>query len=970
MKHLITLRGGVRASRRTALFCAWWIVMTASDASAQGAPVHLTVESVSSPLALDTAVPRFSWQMSDDRRGARQTAWRVRVTSNQTVLWDSGRVESDQSVLVEYGGAPLAPLTRTSWQVRIWDGEGEASPWSESASFETGLLDAADWEAKWIGASDNPPVETPELERWIEATAVTANHLWVQQEKPADEAAGREVARKLLRELRPAPMFRKSFQLERPVRQARLYLCGLGYHETWINGEPASDRCLDPRVAEHDRRGLYVALDVTPRLKQGDNTLGVVLGDGWYAQSISYSAPGSPYAYGDPGLICRLEIEHEDGTRTRLVSDETWQWKPSAILKNAIYAGEFHDARREQADWSSPGVDGADWKAVQVREPLVPALSPMMMPPVRRIETRAAAITEPQPGVWVFDFGRIFAGRGRLHLTETQAGDLVTMRWGGVLNDDGTVNSYNSGTDTTGYEQLDGYVCQGAPTETWEPRFTYHGARYAEVRGLRHAPDKDTLTAVLLRSDLPADGEFECSHPLLNQIHEIMGWTVANNIMGTVNAMSTRERDPWAVNALLNGQNLSYRRDMRQAWSETLRDWRDTTHPDGVPWDITPGKRRFNTRDFTLAAAVKLPWDLHTFYGDRRALEESYELMRRSVAHFEKWAEKPGSTFVKGLGDWLDPNPPFVKVTKPAENTYGGQAASKFTPNRLTATALRYHATDLLAKTAVLLGKNEDAARYRKSAGEIRHAFNQRYYRPDPQSYGSQCADSYAVLYGLAPESHHERVAQSLANNVMGPLQGHFSTGFFGTPTTLRVLSRFGHDEAAFTAMTQTSYPSYGYMIEKLGAQEIWEGWEDKIDPEHGPRHGRLQTEHSGAGEWFFHDVLGIQPDPAAPGFKHFFLRPTLYDQLEFARGRYRSSHGDIVSDWRNEGGDFHWEIVIPPNTEATVHLPRWPGGRVSESGQPIESVKEIRVLSETARHLELRVPAGRYLFTSTRKKP
>lgn len=934
-------------------------------------PIALKVESLTTPLALDTVVPRFSWQIADETRGARQTAYRIAVAEGDASLWDSGRVESDQSVLVPYAGSILKPLTQATWKVRTWDGDGKASPWSEPAVFETGLLDDTDWEASWIGASENPPVSTPEIDRWIEATAVTANHVWMQQEKTTDPEAKKEVARNFLRDLRPAPLFRKSFDLPSPVRSARLYLCGLGYHEAWVNGQPASDRCLDPRFSEHDRRGRYVALDVTSQLRPGRNTLGCIVGDGWFAQSIAYSSSKESAAYGEPGVICRLEVEHEDGSRTRVVSDESWRWSPSPILKNAVYAGEFHDARREQTDWASPRFDDSNWKPVNRREPLVPALSPMMMPPVRRVEMREpAAITEPQPGVWVFDFGRLFAGRGRLHLEKAEPGQLVTIRWGGVLNTDGTVNSYNSGIWTTGYEQLDGYVARGGASETWEPRFTYHGARYAEVRGLSRAPDAETLNAVLLHSDLPADGEFECSHPLLNRIHETMGWTVANNVMGTVNAMSTRERDPWAVNALLNGQNLIYRRDMRQAWRETLRDWLDTTHPEGVPWDITPGKRRFNTRDFTLAAAVKLPWDLHTFYGDRRALEESYDLMRRSVDHFEKWAERPGSPFVKGLGDWLDPNPPFVEVKKPAENKNGGEAASKFTPMRLTGTALRYHATDLLAQSAERLGKTDDATRYRKLAREIRHAFNQRYYRPANRSYGSQCADSYAILYGLAPESLHEPVAQSLADNLMGLLQGHFSTGFFGTPTTLRVLSQFGYHEAAFTAMTKTTYPSYGHLIEELGAQEIWEGWEDRIDPESGPRRGRLQTEHSGAGEWFFHDILGIQPDPAAPGFKHFFLRPSLYEQIEFARGSYDSSHGKIVSDWRNKGRDFQWQVVIPANTEATLHLPCWEGGRIIESGQPLEAVQELRVIARSDRHIELRVPAGRYHFSSPRLQP
>ena len=931
-------------------------------------PITLKVESVTAPLALDTAVPRFSWQLDDETRGARQTAFQIVVSEGETSLWNSGRVESDQSVLVPYAGSKLKPLTRAVWKVRIWDGVGEVSPWSESAVFETGLLDASDWEASWIGATENPPVSTPEIDRWIDVTAYTANHVWMQQEKTTDPEAKKEVAREFLCKLRPAPYFRKSFDLPSPVRSARLYLCGPGYHEAWVNGQPASDRCLDPRLSEYERRGRYVAVDVTSQLRPGRNTLGCIVGDGWFAQSIAYSSSTESAAYGEPGLICRLEVEHVDGSRTRVVSDDTWRWSASPILKNAIYAGEFHDARREPTNWSLPEFDDSDWNPVRLREPLVPALSPMMMPPVRRVETREpVAITEPQPDVWVFDFGRLFAGRGRLHLENAEPGQLVTIRWGSVLNDDGTVNSYNSGIWTTGYEQLDGYISRGGGKETWEPRFTYHGARYAEVHGLSRKPDEATLTAVLLRSDLPADGEFECSHPLLNRIHEAMGWTVANNVMGTVNAMATRERDPWAVNALLNGQNLIYRRDMRQAWRETLRDWLDTTHPEGVPWDITPGKRRFNTRDFTLAAAVKLPWDLHTFYGDRRALEESYEMMRSSVDHFERWAESPGSPFVKGLGDWLDPNPSFVEVKRPAENKQGGEAGSKFTPMRLTGTALRYHATDLLALCAGRLGRTEDATRYRKLAHEIRHTFNQRYYRPANRSYGSQCADSYAILYGLAPASLLEPVAQSLADNLMGPLQGHFSTGFFGTPTTLRVLSQFGHHEAAFTAMTKTTYPSYGNLIENLGAREIWEGWEDRIDPQFGPRRGRLQTEHSGAGEWFFHDLLGIQPDAEAPAFKHFFLRPALYDQLEFARGSYDSSYGTIVSDWRNEGRDFHWQVVVPANTDATLSLPCWEGGSITESGQPLEAVPEIRILARSDHQIELRIPAGRYHFQSSR---
>jgi alpha-L-rhamnosidase len=846
-----------------------------------------------------------------------QTAYRILVAARPENLaagigdlWDSGKIESDRSIQIDYQGAALKSFQRCYWNVRVWDLAGRASASSQPALWEMGILDESAWQAKWI----------------------TAAHLLAANEP-----------------LR-APLFRKSFRLRERPKSARAYICGLGYYELYLNGSKVGDHVLDPAQTNYEHYAFYVTYDITGLLSAGENAAGVCLGAGWFHQDVvwqhgKYSVPGGT-DYGVPRVLLQIRFEYHDGTVETVCTDETWKAAPGPTLSNNIYAGELYDARQEIPGWADPGFDDAAWSQARRIESPSRRLRSQAMPPIRRIATRKpVGVSQPKPGVFVYDLGQNFAGWARLRVTVPR-GTRITLRFAESLAGDGMIDPASTGVFATHVVQTDTYIAKGAGQEAWEPRFTYHGFRYVEMTGFPGTPALENLEGVVVHSDVPTAGRFECSDAMLNRIHDTALWTEVSNLYGVPTDCPARERCGWLGDAQVTAEMTIYNFNMAQFWAKFADDIA-TSARNGLPTMVAPGKRETEeaTPDWG-TAAVQIPWYVYLYYGDQRILRQHYDGMRRWLEHLRGIAKD--YIVSEGLGDWCPPR----------------SVAPKETPVALTSTAYFFLDSRIVSDVARILGKEEDARGYRALAGQIHRAFNRKFFDPRGLTYGSQTADSFALRLGLAPPADDGKVASSLARDVTEKHGGHFSTGITGSRWLYWALGEYGHGDVALRILRQKTYPSIGYLY-SLGATTFWETWgEPELDRQYGTR-SLNHPMQGGFDAWFYQGLAGICADPDHPGFKHAILRPQVVEGLDRVRAEYDSIHGRIVSEWRREGDRFHWRVVLPANTSARVYLPCDSVRGVTESGRPLGQAPGVSQTSERPGFAILEIGSGEYAFAA-----
>lgn len=822
-------------------------------------PVRLRCEHLESPLAVHKAQPRLSWALEPAdpaARGMRQTAWQIIVRSAGEVLWDSGRVESDE-MSVSYGGGALYSRQRCTWKVRVWDGEGAASDWSDAAAWEMGLLAAADWKGRWIGAPDSAC---------------------------------------------PAPLFRKRFELAQRPAVARAYICGLGYHELYINGRRVGDHVLDPAQTDYESRALYVAHDVSDLLVEGPNAIGVMLGKGFFDQHRVWGG----LSYGQPRFIFQL---HCDGEMV-LASDMTWLTTPGPILEDNVYAGETYDARHEVPRWSEVECDEKSWSAaVELASP-TKSLQPQLFPPIRRVRTLAPVkITRLSPASHIFDMGQNFAGWVRLSLPSQKRGDVVRVRTAEAVHADGTLDTASTGVFATGVEQIDTFISAGAGPETYEPRFTYHGFRYAEITGLAHEPVPETATGVVVHSDAARIGSFECSDPVLHRIYEAAIWTLVSNLHGIPTDCPAREKCGWLGDAHIIAELALLNFDLATFFDKFVRDIQTSWRGD-LPGHVAPGKRGSEpdgNPDWGVAV-VLIPWYCWLYGGDESFLRDHYPSMKRFLDNARPHLSDGIAS--KGFGDWCPP----------------GSVKPVLTPVALTTTAWIGHAARVMALVARRLGRAEDAAVFASLAAELAAAFNRKFFDAAAKTYGSQTADAMALELRLAPPEHRSAVAASLARDVTLAHGAHHTTGIFGSRYLFDALSRNGHGAAALAVLRQTTYPSLGDLFAR-GATTMWECWgEPELDEKWGAR-SQNHPMQAALAAWFHQGLAGINPSAERAGFAHVVLRPQIIDDAEgkltWVRASHLSPRGLITSAWERTGPRrATWRTQLPPNVTASVQLP------------------------------------------------
>lgn len=899
----------------------------------------LHCEMLAKPLCIETQHPRLGWALGAAERGQYQSAYQVLVAAapetlarNVGDLWDSGKVRSGASAHVMYQGKPLASGQQAYWKVRVWDQDGRPTAWSLPGVWEMGKLAQEDWQGKWIGMPPQPDGTPPSVDDFPTYT-----------DPPSVETVKRMLAPE---PQNGAPQLRKKFTLSgKSYRRARAYVCGLGYYELYFNGKRVGDldgpRMLEPGQTDYEQRALYSVYDALGFLPEGKElVVSIVLGNGFFNQRAIWG----DLTYGMPRCLAQIEIDYEDGTRDVLVTDETWKVQRGPILMNNVYAGEHYDARFESPGWETPAFDDSDWLNAMVLDAPTQRLEAQIAPPIRVLGTRApVSVKETEPGVWTFDFGQNLAGWCRLE-ARGPAGTVVSMRYAETLGADGKIDTASTGVFATFTEQVDTYVCKGTGIpEFWEPRFTYHGFRYVEVRGLTRPANNTILTAVLVHTENPRNGTFECSDATLNKLHETALWTMSSNLHSIPTDCPAREKCGWLGDAHIVAPMCLYNYYMPHFWRKYLRDI-ETTRRGSVPSMIAPGKRLCGVATPDWATAfIQIPWDLYLYMGDEAALVEHYDGMRALIEQLT--LQTKAGILEAGLGDWCPP----------------GSVEPKLVPVPLTSTAYLYHDAVIMAETANVLGKGDDADRYRTLARATKDAFLAKFYNVGKKTFGSQTADAFALYLGLYPDEDQQALADSLADDVMA--KGYHTTGITGSKYLYWALGEYGHGDVAMKLLHRTDYPSFGYLF-GLGATTFWECWGEKeLDEKWGAR-SLNHPMQGGFDHWFYSGIAGIRPDPAGPGFQRTRFAPQILPGLTWAKADVGSLYGNIHADWKIENGALAYTIAVPVNTTASVRLPVGEPQLVQESGKPLPELTGIRLLARTPAYLDYEVPSGQYTFT------
>jgi len=860
------------------------------------------------PTGIDELRPHFQWKQTGTRRGTSQSAYHIQVTSaeagfDRPAFWDTEYVESRDSFDVKYAGRQLPRTQRCLWRVRIWDENGAPSPWSAVASFETGIHEAK-WAASWIGVHRKTPADAP-----------------------------------------PAVYLRKQFEVPDTVESARLYITARGLFTARINGQNVGRDVLVPGWTDYRFRIDYLVYDVTFLLQPGPNVIEVVLGDGWWSGILSEPQFGLRYGV-DPALLAQLVIHRDDGTEAMVASDETWLARlDGPISANSLYHGETYDARRELALTGSTNKPHRGWKPAEVFPLPELELKAKHCPPVRRMQEQTPiAVTEPQPGVYIFDMGENIAGWARLRVTAPE-GTEIRLRFGEMLEADGTLYIAN----LRSARATDRYTCRSGSEETWEPSFTYHGFRYVEVTGLPSVPDQQTITGIVLYSTLADVGTFECSDPLINRLQQCIVRGQKGNFIDLPSDCPQRdERLGWSGDAQVFAPTACYNMESAPLFRSWMRAMRDGQRADGAFPDLAPHVILEHGNAGWGDAGIIVPWTVWRFTGDTGILEENYEAMARHVEFQHRSSRKlirPDTLF----GDWLSPD-----AARPENSP---------TPKDLIGTAYFVHTTRLLGEIAAALGKKRDAQRYGKLAGQIRAAFQREFVTPGGRVLGdTQTSYLLALGFDLLDASFRPAAIERLVELIRAR-DWHLATGFLGTPLLCPVLSACGHPDVAYRLLKQETYPSWLYPVLN-GATTMWERWNSWTKERGFGDVGMNSFNHyayGAVGEWLYSTVAGIAPQE--PGFKRIRIAPIPGGRLTNASAELDTPLGKACSAWKLHGKFFQLDVTIPPNAEAEVHLPHASRQAVTESGKPLKTGNGLISISTQTGNLVLVVASGAYRF-------
>ncbi len=1053
---------------------------------------NLRCEYLENPLGIDVSNPRLSWILESAKRGQMQKAYQVLVASTQENLtnnigdlWDSGKIDSDQSVHVVYKGNKLTSQMYCFWKVRVWDKDSKASLWSNPAIWSMGLLKPTDWTAKWIGRDTpgtilrndfqfskwiwfpggNPAEETspgnryfrrvviiPQNRKIIKANyLVTADNrfvLYVNGEMvgkgdnaskgykinladylhtgnniiavaatnrgPEDNSAGligvlrieyqqgdslivpmdknwrtfdKEIpgwkdskfddsdwvaAQEIgdcgigpwgdisvadTRTRLSARMLRHDLHIEKKVRRATTYICGLGFFELYLNGQKVGDHIMDPGLTEYNKRAFYVTFDVTEQLSRSDNTIGVILGNGRFFAPRT-SAHVATRTYGFPKLLLQMHIEYEDGTVEDIVSDESWKLTTDGPIRaNNEYDGEEYDARMEHDGWNRQGFNDTEWQTAYLVEPPKGFLQAQMIEPMRVTETiKPVGITNPKSGIYIVDMGQAFYGTIRLKVKGPE-GAKVVISSAYSLKSDGTLKT----EDNRGANCTDIYILKGKGDEIWQPKFKGQGYRYVEVTGFPSIPTVANFEGLVIHTDMENVGNFKCSNSLLNKLFSNVRWGQRMYRRSVPLDPDRDERQGWLGDPAKDSESDAYNFNVAPFYAKWLQDIRLDQRSSGEIPDVSPTYYPFYNKTIVWPSVITIIPDwFYNFYGDKRILIDNYESIKKFILFINEYHQKSDFTLDKNMyGDWCDISTMGLGEIDPTGATSGA----------LISTSYYYNNVMITARIANLLGKAEDENYYANLARRIKVGFNNRFFDSKTNTYESatQCSYVLPLAFGLVPPENKDSVIAHLVEDIMVRHNGHLSVGLIGMQWLMQVLSDIGYPEVAYTIATKTTRPGWGYMISK-GATSIWERWDsDTRGP--GMNSEGLLMLAGNLEAWFYQTLAGINYDKTEPGFKHIILRPQPVGDLSFVKANFKSVYGTIISDWKIENNIFNWNITIPANTTATIYIPAEDTKCIRENGYVAADSEGVEFLRMENGAAVYKVGSGEYAFLSVVKE-
>jgi alpha-L-rhamnosidase len=798
----------------------------------------------------------------------------------------------------------------------VWDGEGRKSRWSEPASWETGLFDEAEWKGRWIASGE---------------------------EGEGDES-------------RPSPLLRGEFRVDGAVRSARAYATSLGLYELEINGRRVGDRLFAPGWTSYGKRLAYQTYDVTEHLRRGENVVGATLGDGWYRGRLHRTGGVYRNVYGSRlALLCQVRVEYEDGRVAVFGTDGSWRWTPGPIRRADLYDGETYDGRLERDGWSAPGYDASGWEPVAVVSPPRRALFASAAPPVRKLaEVKPVKVWRSASGALLVDFGQNLVGFVRVRV-RGPAGREVTLRHGEILDAAGELYTANLRSAA----QRVTWILRGGGEEVREPRFTFQGFRYVSVEGWTGELGPESLTAVVVGSDLPSTGEFTSSSPLLNQLQRNTWWSQRGNFLDVpMDCPQRDERLGWTGDTQVFARTAAFNMDVSAFLEKWLADLALEQRADGAVPNVVPnvagpeGPHAWASAGWG-DAAVLVPWTLYEAYGDVRVLERQYPSMKAWVEYVRRQAG-PGLVWRGGdhFGDWL------------AFSSNAPDDPGTATGKDLVATAYFARSAELLGRAAGLLGKTDDAREYADLAARVREAFVREFVTPAGRvGENTQTAYALALAFDLLPEALRPEAARRLAEDVRR--RGHLTTGFLGTPHLCPVLARFGNLDLAYRLLMREEYPSWLYPVTR-GATTIWERW-DGVKPDGSFQDPGMNSfnhfAYGAIGEFLYRVVAGLDSDEAEPGYRHVVARPRPGGGLTSASARLETRFGEAASEWALTGNRMTVRVTVPPNARGTIVLPGAAGRAVREGGVPVETGVGVRGTRMDGGDLVVEVGSGRYVF-------
>jgi alpha-L-rhamnosidase len=884
---------------------------------------NLTCEYRVNPLGIDVPNPRLSWQLESDKRSTHQTAYRILAAESETALndgnlyWDTGKVQSDQSIHIPYAGPRLVSGQRLLWKVRVWDDAGRETE-STHAWWEMGLLNRTDWQGQWIGAPFSGGPRTTS----------------------------------------PAPYLRKEFAVARQIVSARLYATSIGLYEFYLNGVRVGDALLTPGWTDYNKHIQYQTYEVTDLIRQGLNVCGAILGDGWGVGNIAWIGR---QRYADrPRLLAQIVITYSDKSQEVIASDDSWKGAEGPILESDMLMGESYDARRELTGWCYPGYLDSSWWTVEVFEDHGAALVATNGPVVKSQEELHPVNIHKIPDFvnprWIFDLGQNMVGWVRLCI-RGEEGTTVSIRYAEVLNPDGTLYTANLRTA----RNTDHYTLKGGEEEVWKPHFLFHGFRYVELLGFPGIPTQETVTGIVVHSDIPPTGIFECSDPLINQLQHNIVWGQKGNFVDVPTDCPQRdERLGWTGDAQVFIRTAAFNMNVAGFFTKWSRDVEDAQYPDGAYPAVTPNPSVWPIGDGGPAwadAGVICPWTIYLCYGDKSLLEARYESMQRFIAFLSDTSKNGLRCYAEysgwhGFGDWL-----ALDGSDMRDGREGG------TSKELIGTAFFAYSTHLMANIAHILGRSEDEEGYDKLSRQVRDAFIKHFVLPDGTlKGGTQTSYVLALQFDLLPQDLRSIAASELVRNIE-QRGNHLSTGFVGTPYLNWVLSGAGHLDTAYTLLKQTTWPSWLYSVTQ-GATTIWERWDGWTHDKGFQDEGMNSFNHyayGAIGDWMYAVIGGIDLDPEQPGYKHIIMHAQPGGGLTHAKAGLHTMYGLIRSEWILQNETFDWKITIPANTTASVILPAGSVGDITEGGIQLKEAEGLSLLEEVPGKISLSAGSGSY---------